>query len=124
MITKNLSSINIVFAVIYFLAYLRSGVFHSTAGISSIIVFNWLYLRSFEKDNYRWKVFHYISGLWMLYFAGSLIYGLLNILQSTITYGIMTNETLIFIIVNLAFCVLLLSHFVMYAVKNFKNLEN
>ena len=70
---QKLSSLNIILAIIYVLVYLKGGTFNSTAGILMIIVFNWLGLRSFELDTYKWGIWHYLTGVWSLYFIGTLI---------------------------------------------------
>ena len=46
---QKLSYLNLIFAIVYLLTYLKSGTFNSTAGIFVVIVFNWLYLRAINS---------------------------------------------------------------------------
>lgn len=120
---QRLSTLNIFLAIIYVLVYLKSGTFNSTAGIFMIIVFNWLALRDFQLNNYRWRFWHYLIGAWVLYFIGRLLYGAANILDSSITYGFMTADTLTYLAVNILFCTLVLLQVVMYVYRNYKELK-
>jgi len=117
---QQLSFLNIVLAILYVLVYLKSGTFNSTAGILMIIVFNWLGSRSFELDDYRWRIWHYFFGLWSLYFIGTLIYGAVNILGDVILYKVMGDETLSYLIINFVFCISVAVHLIIYLVKNYK----
>ncbi len=118
---QKLSSLNIVLAILYVLIYLKSGTFNSTAGIFMIIVFNWLALRSYQLDDYKWKVLHYLTGLWTLYFIATLIYGAVNILGASIEFDFITNDTLTYLVVNFVFCAFIVTHFTMFIYKNYKN---
>ena len=116
---QKLSSLNIILAIIYVLVYLRSGTFNSTAGILMIIVFNWLGLRSFELDAYKWGIWHYLTGVWSLYFIGTLIYGAINILSAAIEFDFISNDTLWYLVVNFVFCLLVLTHVTSYGYKSY-----
>ena len=116
---QKLSSLNIILAIIYVLVYLRSGTFNSTAGILMIIVFNWLGLRSFELDAYKWGIWHYLTGVWSLYFIGTLIYGAINILSAAIEFDFISNDTLWYLVVNFVFCLFVLTHVTSYGYKNY-----
>ena len=116
---QKLSSLNIILSVIYMLVYLKSGTFNSTAGILAIIVFNWLGLRSFELDTYKWGIWHYLTGVWSLYFIGTLIYGAVNILSAAIEFDFISNDTLWYLVVNFVFCVFVIAHVTSYGYKSY-----
>lgn len=121
---QRLSSLNIIFAIIYVLLYLKSGTFNSTAGILAIIVFNWLGLRSFQVEEYKWGIWHYLIGGWTLYFIGTLVYGFENILSAAIEFNFISNDTLWYLVVNFVFCVFLLTHITIYGYKNYKQFNH
>lgn len=121
---QKLSSLNIILAIIYVLVYLKHGTFNSTAGILMIVIFNWLGLRSFQIDNYKWEIWHYVTGIWSLYFIGTLVYGWVNILSASIAYDFISNDTLIYLIINFMFCVSVMGNLLHYAYKNYKQLRN
>ncbi|MES2651006.1 MAG: hypothetical protein V4663_04665 [Bacteroidota bacterium] len=120
---QKLSSLNIVLSIIYVLVYLKSGTLHSTAGIFMITVFNWLALRSFQLNDYRWMIWHYLIALWVVYFVGTLVYGAINILSSSIVYNFISDDTIVYLIINSVFCALLIIQLLMYAYKNYIELK-
>ena len=115
---QKLSSLNIILAIVYMLVYLKSGTFNSTAGILVIIVFNWLGLRSFQLDSYRWGIWHYLTGVWAAYFVGTLVYGMVSISTAAIEFDFITNDTLTNLILTFIFCGLILVHLCLYLWKN------
>lgn len=121
---QKLSSLNIIFAIVYVLLFLKNGTFNSTAGIFMIVVFNWLGLRAFQIDNYRWKVWDYLTGIWSLYFIGTLVYGEINILSASIEYNFISNDILMYLVINFLFCVSVSIHLILYAYKNYKQLKH
>ncbi len=121
---QKISFFNIVFAIIYMLVYLKSGTFNSTMGIFMIIVFNWLGLRSFQLDEYRWRIWHYFIALWTVYFIGTLVYGWINMLSLSIAYNFISNDTLTYLIINFVFCTSVTIHLILYAYKNYKQLNH
>jgi hypothetical protein len=116
---QKLSYFNLILAIIYLLVYLKSGTFNSTAGIFVIIVFSWLYLRSYQLDNYKWKIWHYVTGLWVLYFTGTIIYGAIHILGASIEYDFISNDTLLYLIFSFVFCLMVIVHLVFYFWRNY-----
>ncbi|MGF1923266.1 MAG: hypothetical protein ACQUHE_03740 [Bacteroidia bacterium] len=123
LVMQQLSTLNIFLAIVYVLLYLKSGTFNSTSGIFMIIVFNWLALRGFQLNTYRWRVWHYLIAAWVLYFIGRLVYGGISILDSSITYGFMSSDTLTYLLVNFLFCMLVLVQLIKYAYENYKELK-
>ncbi len=115
---QKLSYFNLCYAIAYLLIYLKSGTFNSSAGIFFIIVFNWLSLRSFQLDNYKWGIWHYITGLWCIYFIGSLIYSGVYIIISSLQVDFLGNDTLIFLAISLSFSLAVLTHIILYWLKN------
>ena len=118
---QKLSYVNIFFAIIYLLVYLKSGTFNSTAGIFMIIVFSWLALRSYQLEDYKWQIWHYFTGGWCLYYIGTLAYGSLNILKSVIEFNFAGSDTLIFLSMSFALVILVLGHLITYFTCNLKN---
>lgn len=117
---QKLSYFNLVLAIIYLLVYLKSGTFNSTAGIFMVIVFNWLCLRSYQLDNYKWKIWHYLTGLWSLYFIGTIIYGSVFILSSSLTYAFISNDTLTYLLISIVFSLSVLLHLGVYISTSYK----
>jgi len=121
---QKLSYLNLILAIAYLLIYLKSGTFNSTAGIFMVIVFNWLCLRSYQLDDYKWKVWHYLTGLWSIYFIGTIIYGSFFILSSAIEYSFISNDTTIYLIVSFAFSIAVVTHFIIYLLRSFNKLNH
>lgn len=117
---QTLSYFNIIFALVYVLVYLKDGTLNSTAGILMVIVFNWLALRSYQLDDYKWKVWHYLIGAWSLYYAGYIMYGLINILTAVFEYNYVSNDTISFLTLSGVFCLAVISHFIIIFVKVLK----
>lgn len=120
---QKLSSLNIFLAILYVLVYLKSGTFNSTAGIFMIIVFNWLGLRSFQLENHRWGIWHYLVGGWVLYFIGTLLYGAVNILCESIEFGFFSNDTVWYLVINFIFCGSILTQITSYGYKNYLEIK-
>ena len=116
---KKLSSLNIIFAIVYVIVYLKSGTFNSTSGILVIIVFNWLGLRSFELDDYKWGIWHYLTGGWTLYFIWTLMYGAVEIISAAIEFNFITNDTLTNLILTFIFCGFVIVQLGLYLWKNY-----
>ncbi len=117
---QKLSYFNLVLAMVYLLVYLKSGTFNSTAGIFVVIVFNWLCLRSYQLDNYKWKIWHYLTGLWSLYFIGTIIYGSVFILSSSLEYSFISNDTLTYLLISIVFSMSVLLHLGIYVKESYK----
>lgn len=115
-----LSYLNLFAAVCYLLAYLRGGTVNSTLGILVIIVFSWLGLRSFELDKYKWVFWHYLTGLWSFYYAGTLFYGTFNLVKTAVYYQFITDNTLIYLLLTFLFCASVMWYFVLYFLRNYK----
>jgi len=89
-----------------------------------VIVFSWLCLRSYQLDDYKWKVWHYLTGLWSIYFIGTIIYGAIFILSSAIEYSFISNDTTIYLIVSFAFSITVIAHFIIYLLRSFNKLNH
>ncbi len=120
---QKLSYINLFFAIIYLLAYLKSGTFNSTSGIFVIIIFNWLALRSYQLEHYKWQIWHYFAGFWSLYFVSTLFYSSFNIVAATIEFNFITNDTLFLLLSRFTLCMAVIFHFWIYIRLNFKKEE-
>jgi len=121
---QKISYFNLMFAIVYVLVYLKNGTLNSTVGIFMIIVFNWLGLRSFQLDDYSWKIWHYLTGLWSLYYAGFVLYGVINILISSFEYNFISNDARIFLVLSFVFVIAVIVHFVVYFLKNLWSLKS
>ncbi len=116
---QKISYLNIILAILYVLVYLKSGTFNSTVGILMIIVFNWLGLRSFQLESYRWGIWHYLVGGWVLYFIGTLLYGAIHIIGSAFEFNFIGNDTVWYLIINFVFCGSILTQITSYGYKNY-----
>jgi hypothetical protein len=121
---QKLSYFNLIFAIAYLLIYLKSGTFNSSAGIFFIIILNWLCLRSYQLDQYRWSLWHYLVALWCLYFVGTLVYGAIHILISAVEVDFISNDTLTFLAMSLGFSIAIFVHIILYWVKNNRELNS
>lgn len=117
---QKLSYFNLIFAIIYVLIYLKDGTLNSTAGILMVIVFNWLGIRSYQLENYKWKVWHYLFGLWSLYYAGFVLYGSFHILISSLEYDFMSDYTKTFVVLSIIFGIAVISQIVISFTKHLK----
>lgn len=117
---QRLSYFNLFLAIIYMVVYLRSGSLTSTSGILAIVVLNWLALRSFQLGNYQWKIWFYPFALWSLYYAGLLVYGLVNVIVPAIEYSFMSSDNQLYVALTAALVLGVLWHAVAYFLKNLK----
>ena len=115
-----LSYFNLIFALVYVLVYLKDGTINSTVGILMVMVFNWLGIRSYQLDNYKWKFWHYLIGIWSLYYACYVLYGVVNILTAAFEYNYVSDDTITFLLLSGIFCIALISHLIVYSVKALK----
>lgn len=115
---QKLSYFNLLLAIIYLLAYLRSGTFYSTSGILVVIVFNWLYLLSFERNAYQWKIWHYLIASWVIYFVATTLYSLIGIISAAIEYDFIATDTLTFILLSVIFGICVLTQLIWYYLQN------
>lgn len=86
MMIRTLSYLNLIFAVIYFLAYLQNGSFEAITGILMVVVFNWMVLRGLEKDSPKWTAFQWVNAALSLLFAVYISYGATILLLDAISY--------------------------------------
>lgn len=119
-VMQKLSYFNILLALIYLLVYLRSGTFHSAFGILIVIVFNWLYLKSYEQNQYRWNVLHYLIAAWEIYFVGTIGYGAFHVLAAAVEYNFITTDTIINIFLSLTLSLSVFIHLIRYWIENHK----
>jgi hypothetical protein len=118
---QKLSYFNLIAAIIYVLVYLKDGTLNSTAGILMIIIFNWLGLRSYQLENYKWNIWNYLTGFWSLYYAVYVLYGAINILSSSFEYNFISNDTETFLVLSFVFFIAVIMQFISYLVKSINN---
>ena len=82
-----LSYLNLLFAVIYFLAYLQNGNAFVISGLLAAVVFNWLSLRKTETGSLKWTVFDWLIGGITCCFAGYTTYSSVVLLTDAIGYN-------------------------------------
>ncbi len=114
---QRISYFNLMYAIAYALIYFREFTLNFTMGILMIVIFNWLALRSYQIENYKWSVWHYIIGACSLYYIGFLLYGTYHVIHTSIEYQFVSNDTIMFIVLcfTLSCCVLIqfLKYFLM-----------
>jgi hypothetical protein len=121
---QKLSTLNLIFAIAYLLIYLKSGTFNSSAGIFFIILFNWLCLRSYQLDRYKWSIWHYLIGLWCLYFVGTLIYGAIHVWTAAIEVDFFSSDTVILLIMSMGLSIMVGVHLLFYWIKNYREISS
>ena len=114
------SYFNLMFAIAYILIYFRENTLNFTMGILMVVIFNWLALRSYQINNYKWSLWHYITGMWTLYYIVFLLYGVVNVLSSAIQYQFASNDTITFIILSFVLSIVVLLQLLIYFLSNLK----
>lgn len=94
---RTLSYLNLIFAVLYFLAYLLNGNRWVVFGLLIVIVFNWMVLRGMETLEIKWSVFQWLAGVITLLFASYMGYSTVLLLIDTIGYHYYPAETILLI---------------------------
>lgn len=117
---QKISYFNLIFAIIYVVVFFRDSSISFTMGIVMIVVFNWLALRSYQIDAYKWSLWHYIAGLWSLYYVGVLFYGTINVFQTVIDYQFASSDTLKFLILSTILSMSVVTQTALYFLKNLK----
>lgn len=87
-------------------------------GIVMIVVFNWLALRNHQIDDYKWSLWHYIAGLWSLYYVGVLFYGTINVFKTVLEFQFASNDTLRFLILSATLSIAVVVQAIIYFLKN------
>lgn len=118
---QKISYFNLMFAIAYILIYFRENSLNFTMGILMIVIFNWLALRSDQINNYKWSIWHYLSGLWSLYYIVFLLYGSINILCLSIEYQFASTDTITFLVLSVTLSILVLCQALIYFLVNFKH---
>ena len=120
---QKISSFNIMFAIAYLLIYFRENTLNFTMGILMIVIFNWLALRSRQINNYKWSIWHYLSGLWSLYYILFLLYGAINVLRLSIEYQFASTDTILFLILSFILSILIICQVLIYFLINLKRVS-
>ena len=117
---QKLSYLNIMLAIIYVLFYFKT-ISINSIGIFFIIIFNWLALRSVQQENYKWGIWHYLAGLWSLYYISFTVYGIYNIVSSSFEYGFVSTDVNIYLVFASLFAISALVQLLLYALKALAN---
>jgi hypothetical protein len=88
---RTLSYANIVFAVVYFLAFLLNSMSYAIAGVLLTVIFNFMVIRILERGG-RFNLITYVVGTMCLIFAGFLILWLSHIISSSIAHHYFRNS--------------------------------
>ena len=121
---QKLSYFNLMFAIAYILIFFRENNLNFTMGILMIVIFNWLALRSNQINNYRWSIWHYVTGLWSMYYVAFLLYGAFNVFGLAIEYQFASNDTITFLVLSFTLSALVLSQAFIYFLSNLKEISN
>ncbi len=121
---QKISYFNLMFAIAYVLIFFRENTLNFTFGILMIVIFNWLALRSYQISNYKWSFWHYITGLWSTYYILFLLYGAVNVLQSSIAYQFASNDTITFIVSSFILSIFVLLQAIIYFLANLRQIRD
>ncbi|QNK62700.1 hypothetical protein H7F33_19525 [Pedobacter sp. PAMC26386] len=102
---RTLSYLNLLFAVLYFLAYLLNGNRWVVFGLLVVIVFNWMTLRNLETGQAKWEVLQWLAGGITLLYASYMGYGAILLLVDTISYHYYPTETILLIASGFLFAI-------------------
>ena len=108
---KNLSYLNIAFAILYFFLYLLNSTSFAMVGVLIVIIFNAIVLRHLEKDE-PFESVHLIIGATNLFFAGFMTLWVTHIVISSVKYHYFGN-TWLYILITSFFIVSIICHFVL-----------
>ena len=100
---RTLSYLNLIFAVLYFLAYLLNGSRWVVFGLLIVIVFNWMVLRGMETLQIKWPVLQWLAGVITFLFASYMGCSTILLLIDTIAYNYYPTETILLISSGLLF---------------------
>lgn len=117
---QKLSYFNLMFAIAYVLIFFRESNLNFTMGVLMIVIFNWLALRSHQRDNYRWSLWHYLTGLWTMYYIAFLLYGAFNVLGLAIEYQFASKDTITFLVLTFILSASVLFQASVYFLSNLK----
>jgi len=83
---RTLSYLNLVFAVVYFLAYLQDGNIIVVLGLLVVVVFNWLALLNLENEKPDWSMWQWFCGGITILYALYMGYGAISLFIDTIAH--------------------------------------
>ncbi|MBB6499681.1 hypothetical protein [Pedobacter cryoconitis] len=100
---RTLSYLNLVFAVVYFLAYLQDGNRIVVFGLLVVVVFNWMALLNLENEKRDWSLWQWLcAGITLLY-ALYMGYGAVSLFIDAIGHHYYPGVTIRLIISGLLF---------------------
>lgn len=105
---RNLSYLNLIMAVLYFLGYLQNGNALAIAGLLSVVVFSWLVLRSLEREKLWWSFPQWILSFTSLLYAASLAFSAVNLVIDSIGYQYFPANVILLIVSGLLFALLII----------------
>ncbi len=121
---QKISYFNLMLSIAYILIFFRDNTVNFTMGILMIVIFNWLALRSYQINDYKWSFWHYLAGLWSIYYILFLLYGTVNVLISSIEYQFASNDTITFIVLSFMLSIFVLFQALIYFLSNLKDIRN
>ena len=105
---RNLSYLNLIVAVLYFLGYLQNGNALAIAGLLSVVVFSWLVLRSLERESFRWSLPQWFLSFTSLLYALFLAYSAINLIIDAVGYQYFPLNVVLLIASGLLFALLII----------------
>ena len=115
---RTLSYLNLIFAVLYFLAYLQNSNSFVITGLLAVVVFGWMTLRSLEKEQFKWTVLQWIAGIMTFFFAVFTGYSALVVLLGAIEYNYYPVSAVVLISCGLLFALSVLLQLYLSLVKS------
>lgn len=107
---RNLSYLNLIFSVCYFLAYLQNGSPLVIFGLLSVVVYNWLILRSMEQQEPKRNLLQWLFGAVSLCFALYITYGDVVLVADAMSYHYYPQSTVILVTAGLLFALSIIFH--------------
>lgn len=121
---RNLSYLNLIFSVCYFLAYLQNGGPLVIAGLLSVVVYNWLVLRSMEQLEQKRTLMQWLFGIVSGCFALYITYGDIRLVSDAISYNYFPQTTIVLVTAGLLFALSIIFHlFKSYLTTSVKKLD-
>lgn len=98
-----LSYFNLLLSVVYFLSYLQNGGSLIIAGLILVIIFNWLTLRSLEKQQQGWSALRWFTAVLTLFFGAYIGYSAILVLKDSFAHDYYPAATIRLIVSGLIF---------------------
>ena len=105
---RTLSYFNLIFSVVYFLAYQQNGSSLNIAGLLLVVIFNWLALQKLERGIFSFSVFDWLLALLTAVFALFTSYSAVLLILDVLEYAYAAWNTILLIAAGLTFALAIL----------------